>query len=339
MNRAYLTKTLELIKPALATTSIIPVFQCFTFTEGTVSAYNDTVAVIGPSEFEEACGVHGNTLLGLLSNSSVEEAEFELKADTLIVTLGKSVSKLPATAEADFIFEVPDDKWDFKMAFTESTFEALKLCLETTSADTTQLALQGVTVEGDRMYSCNGDVLTRIQLKSGVGKNRIMMPEPFCAAVTRLWGSLEMTKGTIHFNKDWVYADLGDWAVYGRLLEITEPIDFDGLIKKTVKKTVPVQGVPLGLDEALARARVLSDVENNKTLVSVAKGKLILTTETHNGHIRDELPFKGHADVDASVHAAYLAKAIKFCDKMAIYEACTVMEKEGADVFQLISNR
>lgn len=339
MNRAYLTKTLELIKPALATTNMVPVFQCFMFAEGTVSAYDDTTAIVGPSEFEGPCGVHGNTLLGLLSNSSADEADLELSGDTLVVTLGKSVSKLPATQEGDFIFEVPDGKWAFKMPFTESVCEALKLCLETVSGDTTQLALQGVTIESDKMYSCNSDVLTRVQLKAGIGKNRIMMPEPFCASLVRLWSSLEMTKGTLHFNGDWCYADLGDWAVYGRILEIKDPIDFDGLIKKTVKAKVPMQPVPAEFAEALGRARVLADAESQKTSISIAKGKLKMATETHMGHVTDEMPFKGHPDITASVHASYLAKSIQVCDHMAIHENCTVMEKGGADVFQLISNR
>ncbi len=339
MNRAFLQKTLELIKPALATTNMVPVFQCFMFAEGTVSAYDDTIAIVGPSEFDGPWGVHGNTLLGLLSSSSAEEVQFDTNNEELVVTLGRSVSRLPTTPESDFLFDIPNEKWNFKVPFTEVVYAAIKLCLETVSTDATQQALQGVTLEGDKMYSCNSDVLTRVQLKSGIGKNRVMMPEPFCAALVKLWSSLEMTKGTLHFNNDWCYADLGDWAVYGRILEIKEPIDFDGLIKKTVKAKVPLQPVPGDFAEALGRARVLADAESQKTSVTIAKGKLKMSTETHMGQVNDEMPFKGHPDVQASIHASYLAKSIQVCDQIAIHEGCTVMEKEGADVFQLISNR
>src|SRR5882762_6009979 len=85
MNRAELVKTLELVKPALAVTNMIPIFQCFTFTGGFVSACNDTVAIFGPADTKESFGIHGNTLLGLLSNSQAETLSLSLERDTAIL--------------------------------------------------------------------------------------------------------------------------------------------------------------------------------------------------------------------------------------------------------------
>lgn len=336
MNRAELVKTLELIKPALATTNMIPIFQCFTFTGGFVSAYNDTIAILGPADTNESFGIHGNTLLGLLSNSQAETITLTLEHDTAILKLGKTVSKLPFQPEENFLFKEPPDDWEFKIQITESLVEAIKLCLETVSSDTTQAALLGITLENDLMYSCNGDCLTRIKLKNKV-KNRVLMPTVFCEAVVKLWSSLTMTGGFLRFNTEWVYADLGAWVVYGRILEINDPIDFTQLIKKTVKGGIPpCYPFPDGFSGALSRARVLADPESQKTVVTIAKSKMTLLTETHMGEIKDDFKLEGHSDVEASINASHLQKALESCIGLAVLENCIILE--APDVFKLVSN-
>jgi DNA polymerase III sliding clamp (beta) subunit (PCNA family) len=337
MNRADLVKTLELVKPALATNNMVPIFQNFIFRESTVSAYDDAIAIVGPTECEDSFGVHGNTLLGLLSSSKVEEVEFDFKDQEIILQLGKSVSKLPTTPKEDFIFEEPTGKWNGKIPFTASLVEALELCLETVSSDATQKALHGITIQDDTMYSCNGDTLTRVRLKTSIGKKQIFLPTEFCEAVTKLWSEISITVGDLAFNDEWLFANFEDWSVYGRVLEIAEPIDFEDLIKRTVKSKVTLQELPEDFSDALSRARVLADAESKQTSVTVAKGRLKLLTETPMGEVKEDLSLKGHPDVITKINASHLAKAIGVCDKIAFHENCTVLERVP-DVFQLVSN-
>ena len=336
MKRTELVNTLELVKPALAKNNMVPIFQCFMFGMGMVEAYDDQVAMCGPCDIESEFALHGNTLLGLLSNSSTEEVSIDLKGDTATLTMGKAVSKLPYQPKENFIFEAPIVDVRGGIPFTESLAEALELCLESVSTDTTQTALLGVTVLGNKLYSCNGDSLTRVQIKQGF-KERVLLPTAFCEAVLKLWRSLEMTKGTLAFDKDWVFADFGDWNVYGRVLEITSPIDFEELIKRNVKGKIKTCPLPQELAGALSRARVLSDPESQKTVVSVCKGKASLVTETHMGETSDTISFdKNHPDVVANVNAMHLSRAIKNAETIAFLENCTILEKP--DVLQLVSN-
>lgn len=339
MSRAELVKTLELIKPALATTNMVPIFQCFIFNGDTVAAYDDQIAIVGPSGVGMVCGIHGNTLLGILCSNSASDVSFQLKNE--VVTLGfmntGTISKLPFQPEENFIFKEPTEKWLYKLPFTEGLFDAFKMCLETVSTDATQAALLGVTIQGDKMYSCNGDALTRIQLRGSVGKNRVLVSNSFCSAVVKLWSTLAITKGTLQFNDNWAYADFGDWSVYGRILEIQDPIDFEALIKRNLKTKTPTQELPDGFAEALASARVLADPESQKTVVSVRRGKLNLHTETHMGEIKDVLLLEGHPDADANVNASHLQRAIQYCDRIAFLDNCTLLEKLP-DVLQIVSN-
>lgn len=333
MNRAELVKTLELVQPALATNNMVPIFQCFTFNNGTVSAYDDAIAIIGPTECEEVCGIHGKTLLGLLSNSRAEEVTLSLDKTTATLKMGKSTSKLPYDPRENYIFEEPEPvRWPYKLDLSASFFEALELCLETVSKDTTQDALRGVTIENGEMYSCDGDAVTRIELSAGV-ETRILLPTAFCDAITKLWSALTMTHGQLRFDNEWVYADFQDWSVYGRLLEIKDPIDFENAIKQSIKKKIPTQLIPDGFDDALARAMVMTETQSQKTTVTLEKNKMRLFTETHMGEISDTLLFAGNREAEVSVNASHLQRAIKHCDKVAFHENGTLFEKENVMIF------
>ncbi len=339
MDRAELVKVLELIKPALATNNMVPIFQCFVFDGNGVHAYNDTIAIAGSTEFDVggAVAIHGNTLLGLLSSSKVEEAIFTQKGQEITLTMGKSISKLPFQSSDSFIFSVPESTWTHRLPFTESTAVALKTCMDTVASDATQAGLLGVTLTGDSFYSCNGDSLTRVKLKKGI-KGRVLLPEPFCAAILRLWAALEVTKAELTINDEWVHVNFGDWEVYGRVLEISDPIDFEELIKRNVKKATAAVVVPEGFNEALSRARVLADPESQKTVITVSKNKMSLFTETHMGDVRDTvLGLVGHPDVVAAVNASHLQRALRDCDQIAIHDNCVVLEKTP-DVLMLVSN-
>lgn len=337
MNRNELVKNLELIKPALATNNTIPIFQCFMFTEETVSGYNGEIAISGPCEVASECGIHGSTLLGLLSNSTAPEFELELAGSTATIKTGRTTSKLPFEPRESFIFETPDQDYKSVLAITGSFIEGLKLARETVSNDTTQVALLGITIQDDEMYSCDGDTVTRVRLKVGIGRHRILLSTAFCEAVLRLWSELDMVKGKLHFNDKMVMADFTEWQVFGTILGIPNPIDFDAEIKKTIKGWKGnLQAIPEGLDAALSRARVLSDPESQKTTVTVAKGRLGLLTETHMGEIRDDLPLKGHVDIKVNINAAHLQRALKVCNQIAFLENCAVLEAEN--VLLIVSN-
>lgn len=341
MNRERLVATLEAVAPALATSNVVPIFQSFVFKEGYVSAYNDAIAIIGPSDWEGTAGFNGKTLLGLLKATKAEEVEIYLEEQYSLIKFGKTKSKLPFDPEENFIFTVPDAAWDAELALTQSFFESLDICLETVAKDQTQTALLGVTLEGKSMFSCDGDAVTKITMSKGIGKNRILLPTAFCEAVAKIWQTQEMTKGLLKFNDEWVFADFpGDWWVYGRVLKIDKPIDFDKEIKKVVTDEIEPQAIPEGLNEALDRALVISANHSQKTDLTVSKNKLDLHTETPHGEVADTLTFKGHPEASVSVSASHLQRALKHCERLAFYENGTYLEKVGEinHIMMFVSN-
>jgi DNA polymerase III sliding clamp (beta) subunit (PCNA family) len=337
MNRAELVKTLELLKPALAQHDTVPIFQCFTFTDGKVIAYNDALAIVAPSEVKENFGVHGATLLGILSNNKAEEVTIESEENDLVVTSGKSITRLPYKTDDEFLFEQPSKKFTAALELTQTTLEGIGLCRNTVSKDETQAALHGITVSGSYLYSCDGDAVTRFSLPKPV-KGTWFIPTPTCDAILRLWKDLSVTGAKLHFNDEWVFADFDDWQIYGRVPEIKEPLKFEELVKKGMHGAPSDAGwaIPEGLDDALSRARVLADPESAKTTLKVQKSKLTLFTETHMGQVDDVLPLKGHADIEVNVSASHVQSALKNCKYVAFLERCTMFT--GDDVLLLVSH-
>jgi hypothetical protein len=188
-------------------------------------------------------------------------------------------------------------------------------------------------------YSCDGDALTRFTTKAKAVKGvSYLMPNIFCEAMVKIFKETEAEKGTLFCNQEWAYASLdGGYHIYGRLIEATDPVDYEELITKTVKGEVNFVPVPKGLDHALSRARVVADPESAKTVLDVMNG-LKLTTDTQMGLIKDFLPYGKHPDaVTANISAAMVQRAIGLCDEMAILDRCTVY-RHGEELYMVVSN-
>jgi len=201
-------------------------------------------------------------------------------------------------------------------------------------------ALKGISItQKDKnvtMYSCDGDTLTRyICVVKGVPKlPDYMIPTSFCETVLKL---PEIEGATISLSKDWAIAAIGDFTIYGRIIQNDRPLDFAGQIKKKLGEMPQMVDVPKLLDNALSRARIVADPESAKTILTIKGGKAVLVTDAPRlGIVRDVLPFK-HPDVEAGVSAQLLQRSLNISEKIAVTEECCVCTS-GSNFFQLISN-
>jgi len=344
MNRAELTAKLELVSYALADHNLVPLFQCFCFDTKTVNCYNDTLGVIAPCEINDAFAVNGTTLLGLLKNSHSEEVEFSIEdKHDIVIKTGKSRFKLPYFPKEDFLFKKPANKWTITLTIDENLLKGLEACLLTSSRDMAQPKLLGVSLgsysKKVALYSCDGDALTRHLTNTKAVENlSYLMPNMFCEALVRICKESKIDAGQLNINSEWTHAELDNgYQIYGRLIEVDAPVDYEQLITKTVKGEVSFLPLPKGLDHALSRARVIADPDSAKTVFEITSEKLRLITETHMGIVRDVMPYPKHEDISANASAAMVQRAIGLCDEMAILERCTVY-RQGTTLFMVVSN-
>lgn len=341
--RDELVSKLKLLSLALSAQPVIEVFQCFVFNGKTATAYNDVVGMSVPCE-AGSYAINGPTLLGLLENSAGDEANFVAEDTHVVIKSGRSTFKLPFLGEDAFLFEEPTN-WPHQMAISEAFIHGLEAALLTTGKDLAQPAFMGVCLLRDKrqmaLFSCDGDGMTKAPIGKGGPDLRLMMPRDFCESVLKVIEGMAPGKTNLFINDEWIMAKLGDYCVYGRLMEIDDPLDYDDLIEKTLKGTKPTYiKVPAGLEAALTRAQVITKLETVQTLISIdsSKPRMTLLTENKIGTVRDAFKFPDHPDAEASVSAELSARAIKLCPEMSVHANCVAYRHPDTGLFVLVSN-
>lgn len=342
MNTKDLVQRLELVQPALADDNLVPIFTCFMFKEGTVSAYNDVISIIAPLTLDiDQVALNGTILIGLLKNST-GDAEFSMNDENVQIKAGRSNYKLPYFKQEDFLFEEPDEQWVAAVSVNETLLRGLEVCLTTVSRDHSMPALMGVCFNFDKklMFSCDGDAITQYKTEAKFnGKGVFTVPNEFCSALLKVCSETETTLGKIDFGEGWVRATLDNkFVIYGRMIENEAPLDHLALIDQTLKGQDTFAPLPMGLNEALARARVLSDPESSKTVLTIKGNKFKMETATRSmGTVNDELSIRGHLEATAAVHASLMQRSIAICDQILVADNCTAY-KSGVEVLQVVSN-
>jgi DNA polymerase III sliding clamp (beta) subunit (PCNA family) len=329
MNREELVTKLETLKPALTNNNLVNIFSHYSFYGIQVTAYNDALAISAPCKTGAVFALSGKTLLELLKNSGAEDVDFKMEMNDVAVTCGKSRFKLPFLGAKEFLYEAPKEKPILTLKLNDKLREAIAICLTTSARDDTMRAIRGVCFK-DALYSCDGDTISRVAV-DGLDASGLTVSDVFCDAILAIEGD-----GELDIGQEWAVARIGHYTVDGRMTGTESPIDHAALIAQHADEPTFVKA-PAELDAALARARVVADLESSLTLLTITKGKLKLTTSTSYGDVTDEVPLKGHPDAAAAVHASLVHRSLKVCDEIAITPSATAYRK-GADVFMVVSN-
>jgi DNA polymerase III sliding clamp (beta) subunit (PCNA family) len=345
MQRSDLVKLLELVAPALSDTNLVPVYSCFMFKPKTISAYNDMIGIVakggvGPEPF----AVTGKIILELLQNSRAAEATLQLTADDVVVKTGKSTARLPFFTEKDFLFDEPDEQWAGTVVINDEVIKGIETCLTTSSKDRTQEAFMGVCFNFNigkhlHLFSCDGDAITKYVTDGpATGKGAYTAPNEFCEALLKICHDTDTVTGKLTINGNWAKATVDSgFVVYGRIIDNSNPLDHMKLINQSLNGDPTFVTMPLGLHDALARARVLADIENGKTIMTVTGGNLNLYTNTHMGDVKDDMKCKGHPDTKATVHASLVQRSLAYCNEISISDRVTAY-RDGDVILQIVSN-
>lgn len=347
MQRGELVRKLELVSRALATNDLIPIFKCYQFDRHTVSAYNDSVAIVVGLQTKDAFAANGKILIDLLKYSSAENVTLDVKGHDLFVGAGQSQFKLPFHPEDEFLFKEP--KLDGKpITITPNLIDGLSACLLTSGKSEDQRALMGVCLKVERnrnvLYSTDGDAISKFELGNAVMEaGSYMLPNDFCDALIKIVKDTGAVKGELSLSSEWVCADLDTgYSIFGRLVTIDNPIDYEAIINSTLKGSVSYLAIPEGLYYALARARVVADIESTGTILTVNSSDegsvLRLSTNTNMGNIDDVVPMTAHAPVEANVSAELMQRCVSMTEEMAIFEHCCCFRKKDKSLFILVSN-
>ncbi len=347
MKRSNLLATLDLMRPALSTKDLVPVFKAFCFNKGTVSAYNDTLGITAPCDVSIKAGLSGDVLLSLLSSSRAKTVAFNVDGDVVAVKAGKTRMRLPYFTSDEFLFEEPEDNWATGFNINKEVLSALECCLLTASQDTAMPALMGIAINFGKtvtFYSCDGDALSRYQFKMKPhklgDKGLFIIPYEFCQAVLKIAGKLSFEKGEFKINQDWAKVIFPKgFVLYGRIIEPDKEISYEDLIKDSLgEEKLKFIKVPMGMVNALSRASVIVDKDTMRTDLSVEENRLKFYTESHMGVVRDSMKIEeDHETIKISVNPELIHRALKVCDEFSFLENCTVLRNRNK-LLQIIGN-
>lgn len=346
MKRLELLKNLELIRPSVSDSDLVPIFTHYILDENKTYGYNDSIAIISNAhDWGDSLALHGKTLLELLKSISTDEVVFSINEDEVKIKAGKGVYDLPWLPKDDFLFEEPKLVSPCTIEGGADLIEGIETCLITASKDQTAAAIMGVTFNfqktGLTLYSCDGDAITRYTVDgASKGTGSLMVPTPFCSALVKAAKETGTEKFKLSVNEDWACAQLPNWklSIYGRMKPIDEPLDHAKLIKDSMKGIQSPVQIPLGLSEALGRASIVAESTSATTkVICDGNGAVQLLTQSATGKIEDRLTFRNHGEFSVHIHSSLVHRCLGVSQNIAFGHNCTVYSK-GEKILVVCSN-
>lgn len=335
MDRKQLSGKLSLIKPALASKDIIPVFTHFMFTGAYVQAYDNIIGMrtLCDTEFK---GAVPNILLDLLSSSSATDIKFTEKDAKLHIKMGNSRLTLPIIPPDKFLFEFPDEVTPINQFFlTDDFVRGLELCLTSTEEDGPP-QVNGVTIQLTkdclRMLSTDGETISNYTLEDRGGKdNMFVLPAQFVKTVLALVKSIKDDGATLTVAEGFAIAsfDKGSVEIYTKLKLIEDALDFDGVVEQALDgfDDSDLVAIPSTLNNALSRSMVVMKSQKEaETKITVNDGYVMLHTWSSLGDVKDRAKLKGpHPQIEINANPNLLARVMDQCDKIFINERMVIL--------------
>jgi hypothetical protein len=353
MLRINLLEKLNLVKPALGSPDLIPVFSQFCFRNSMVLAYNDIIAIETPCNIGVSGTIPGDLIVGLLEHSNAKEVKLleakgkEKKSNrTLTLRMGVNKTHFPLSDAKHFDFTIPELKGKCTIIGRKSFVEAMETGLLTSLDNDYQPNLSGISVYAEggraRLYASTAAVLglSTVKVKvRGKAKNTLL-PTQFCRNFVKIAKTLKTKKVTITISKKSVVAVFGKTRLYSALPHLDTPAKFAAVHKRLYNaftgKLVPI---PPLLVTAIQRATFAAR-DTTITELLIDKGRISLVTKTESGVVTDNLKLKTkHGTETIRVAASDVEKSISLVDKFAIANGVICMTSKSGDYHCLVSGK
>lgn len=352
-SRETLLKTVNLLRPALATQNYIPALMHIRFAENYATAYNDVTAIMVRCEaMEDDICLPGDLLIRALQSFKGESLLMQAGKDSSIqLVSGRSKVKLPSLPAADFPFELPDGKAAI-IAFDNAILKGIERCLTGVGKDSTHPAQLGVTLDTEDgvavLYSTDNYTISRYRTATKLklpGDAPIILPTFFAEQLLSLGKVFSDEDIDLHVLPGVVIAKLGNKArLVTKTLVDVEPLDFAAVLSRCVDLNEVeriVEVIPDAFEGAFERALLVMSSEVDKvTKVTAARDGLRLHTSSALGDADDTLPFPAAQemlDTPVNVDPAMVLRGSKGCAKLCFMTKGLLLTDADAKYLHLIS--
>lgn len=337
MKRTELISCLKLVEPALSGKDLIPVFSCFCFNGKTVSAYDDIVALQHALPFEVKGGIRGRLLLGFLTASRAQDVAVEQEGQQVTLRLGRSKFDTTALPETDFAFVFPKEAHAAgQVPVTKALLQAMGKAQCSMGSDPTHPWRMGVTLvsgkKGLTLYSSDNRSATRVFVAGATmdGVKAVVLPPRFCEML--LTFSKATKPDTLLVGDAWVQVRFGGGSLrlFSRTTGKADASSYEQVFSSALKDDVTFADVPKGLQHCLERAAaVLPFSKDPYSRLRAKDNKLILSTESSAGNVRDVITLDGIYKCDELVSPTLLGRMLSYANQFAVVSgSCIVLKGE-----------
>lgn len=346
MNRLELIEKLNRVSPALSANNLVPVLTHFWFKDNSLMCYNDQIA-IKTKLASDFSGAVPDTLISLLNVSKAKDVELVIGDDgtgkklpegQLLVKAASSKFKLPFLAEESTkIFDMPKSNPEENLPVDMPAFlSAVESCIRSLKEDTSMPDSLGITLlfagKMLNLYSTNDSTISfaSVKLKQETKDLRVVLSGNFCRQMLAL-AKLEGAKH-LEINEGYSLFQSGDNVLFGRLVEVQRPLDFDSVLESSFPQELRrhLVSVPAKLELILERAVIITEskTERPKTAISIKGGIAKFFSKSEKGEVRDSVQLEeAQQDVDVNIDPRLFKAGYGFFDKMVLTEQCLVMSK------------
>lgn len=352
-NREALSRTLALVRPALAGKDYIPALTHILFDGGRATAYNDVAAISVRSDLDLGRCVPGAKLVAALGSFGGAEVLVQSGKDSeVIVKSGRGSVRLATLPADDFPYEAPG-KGLAELNVERELVSAVERCLMGVGAESGHPAQGGVTLDEEGglavLYSTDGFTMSRCLTGTKVklpGGAPVILPRFFCEQLVGLSKAFPEEELFLVIHDGALQADVGEAAtLFTRVPVDVEPIDFPRKFARHCPLgdlAKELFAVPDALDSALQRSLlVLADEKIKTARVTLADNTLSLRSGSGSQSAEDDMKYdgdksdpKGELRVDPSL----LARGAKVCAIMGFTNDVTVMASADGRFAHLIGH-
>lgn len=339
MESTALNETLKQVSPALSTNDIVPVFRCYCFSGGTVTAFDERVAIQAPCVGFPLEGAIDGVLLSKWVNSAAgKDITVQEASGDAVFKAGRSRLKLPIIPADEFLFKFPKLGKQPTVEFGWEDFMwALQKSKISMGIDPASPTLLGITMHFSAgritMYSSNNITMTRVVCHCVVPEDlygaEVIMPPRLVELLYKTraseYSNMVVGKGYFAFTTEdgtKVYGRQARGADAEQFLDMLESIGWDeseGWAEAGVE-----------FSEAITRATLMG--EESTMALDIEKGVATLTTKSARGINRDTVALKGHPDAVAQVLPTVVLPGLEYATKLQLLgEECLATHGEGFD--------
>jgi DNA polymerase III sliding clamp (beta) subunit (PCNA family) len=355
LDRDYLLGKLQITKPGLSSSDLIPVLSHYWFSAGRLTTYNDEIGISIPCKTDIVGAVPGVLLYAMIDGlASGKPIIPSLVKDELHLQSGRSKIKLAMLKADAFVFTFPKPEPKNHIPVEMGPFvEAIECCLRSADNNAHVPEYLGVTMmlEGNEMklFGTDGQTLAHgtCKLSKPVAKRRAVLSVAFCKQLVALAKGAK--NPVIELAKDYIMLTFGVSSyLFGKLMGKAEKdLDYDYVLKRNYTPAIAKQAIPIVerfeqiLDmsvnitegpsrDAFTKMREASKGGTSKTQISVVDNTIKFHSRSMRGEYSDQIALSKSKHPDCKLVYVDPQRMREGClafDKILIQESSVLMLK------------